>query len=55
MIRKSGNRFSAKIMLKTKRRDHDPIQSNRIMIERHVLYRQERGAQSVKLLARVLS
>src|SRR5258705_3341401 len=36
MIRKSGNRSSEKIMLKTKRSDHDPIQSNRIMIQRRV-------------------
>jgi Fe-S-cluster containining protein len=32
MIRKSANRFSEKIMLKQKTRDHDPIQSNWIMI-----------------------
>jgi len=32
MIRKSGNRFSEQIMLKTKGLDHDPIQSKRIMI-----------------------
>jgi hypothetical protein len=27
-----GNRFSEKILLKHKELDHDPIQSNRIMI-----------------------
>jgi len=32
MIRKSGNRFSEKIMLKQKDSDHDAIRSNRIMI-----------------------
>jgi hypothetical protein len=32
MIRKSGSRFSEKIMLKLKRLDHDAIPSNRIMI-----------------------
>jgi len=32
MIPKSGNRFSEKIMLKTKNPDHDPIQFDRIMV-----------------------
>jgi hypothetical protein len=32
MIRKSGNRFSDKIMLNQKRRDHDAIAYDRIMI-----------------------
>jgi len=32
MIRKSGNRFSEKIMLKQRDENHDPIQFNRIMI-----------------------
>ena len=31
MIPKSGNRFSDKIMRKSKKQDHDPIQLNRIM------------------------
>jgi hypothetical protein len=33
MIRKSGNRFSEKIMLKLKQRDEIMIRFNRIMIE----------------------
>jgi len=32
MIRKSGNRFSEKIMLKQRDGDHDLIQPNQIMI-----------------------
>ena len=32
MIPKSGYRFSEKIMLKPKNLDHDPIQSNWIMV-----------------------
>jgi len=33
MIRQSGDRFSEKIMLKHKKRDHDSIHLNRIMVE----------------------
>jgi len=32
MIPKSGNRFSEKIMPKSKKLDHDPIQPDRMMV-----------------------